>query len=162
MWFTFQKIHHLNVLGAYKITKGHWQGCVTITGLIPEHFNSQGETLCPAAAVTLRSPMSIVPGNHSSTFFLCEFNLLWTFHVNGTWHLRLSIVLSRFMHVVVCVSTSFFPLAFLFNKIPNSCVRIAELLQQSKNPSTNQIMPSSEEIKEGLKRQQEKNADALR
>lgn len=46
--------------------------------------------------------------------------------------------------------------------IPNSCVGIAELLQQSKNPSTNQIMLSSEEIKEGLKRQQEKNADALR
>ncbi|ELK14706.1 Proteasome activator complex subunit 4, partial [Pteropus alecto] len=43
-----------------------------------------------------------------------------------------------------------------------SCVGIAELLQQSKNPSTNQLMLSSEEIEEGLKRQQEKNADALR
>lgn len=55
-----------------------------------------------------------------------------------------------------------FPLVFLFNKIPKTCVGIAELLQQSKNPSTNQVMLSSEEIKEGLKRQQEKNADALR
>lgn len=41
-----------------------------------------------------------------------------------------------------------------FNKIPKSCVGIAELLQQSKNPSLNQTMLSSEEIKEGLKRQQ--------
>ncbi|XP_012505294.1 PREDICTED: proteasome activator complex subunit 4 [Propithecus coquereli] len=46
--------------------------------------------------------------------------------------------------------------------IPKSCVAIAELLQQSKNPSINQILLSPEKIKEGLKRQQEKNADALR
>ncbi|ELW47867.1 Proteasome activator complex subunit 4 [Tupaia chinensis] len=46
--------------------------------------------------------------------------------------------------------------------IPKSCVAIAELLQQSKHPSVNQMLLSSEEIKEGLKRQQEKNADALR
>uniref|UniRef100_A0A2K5ZD60 Proteasome activator subunit 4 n=1 Tax=Mandrillus leucophaeus TaxID=9568 RepID=A0A2K5ZD60_MANLE len=46
--------------------------------------------------------------------------------------------------------------------IPKSCVEIAELLQQSKNPSINQILLSPEKIKEGIKRQQEKNADALR
>ncbi|XP_065785365.1 proteasome activator complex subunit 4 isoform X1 [Muntiacus reevesi] len=46
--------------------------------------------------------------------------------------------------------------------IPKSCFGIAELLQQSKNPSINQTMLSSEEIKEGLKRQQERNVDALR
>uniref|UniRef100_A0A2K5P667 Proteasome activator complex subunit 4 n=1 Tax=Cercocebus atys TaxID=9531 RepID=A0A2K5P667_CERAT len=46
--------------------------------------------------------------------------------------------------------------------VSNSCVEIAELLQQSKNPSINQILLSPEKIKEGIKRQQEKNADALR
>ncbi|KAL0621238.1 Proteasome activator complex subunit 4 [Plecturocebus cupreus] len=46
--------------------------------------------------------------------------------------------------------------------IPKSCVAIAELLQQSKNPSINQILLSPEKIKEGIKRQQEKNADAVR
>lgn len=47
-------------------------------------------------------------------------------------------------------------------KIPEPCVEIAELLQQSKNPSVNETLLSPEKIKEGLKRQQEKNADALR
>jgi proteasome activator subunit 4 len=57
----------------------------------------------------------------------------------------------------------FFLISFsLFNKIPKSCVAIAEVLQQSKNPSVNQALLSPEKIKEGLKRQQEKNADALR
>ncbi|KFO18474.1 Proteasome activator complex subunit 4 [Fukomys damarensis] len=46
--------------------------------------------------------------------------------------------------------------------IPESCVALAELLQQSKNPSINQTLPSPEEIKGGFKRQQERNADALR
>ncbi|EGV92976.1 Proteasome activator complex subunit 4 [Cricetulus griseus] len=46
--------------------------------------------------------------------------------------------------------------------IPKPCAAIAELLEQSKNPSINQTLLSPEKIKEGQKRQQEKNADALR
>lgn len=61
----------------------------------------------------------------------------------------------------MCQNITFF-VFFLYNKIPKSCVEIAELLQQSQNPSVNQTLLSPEKIKEGLKRQQEKNADALR
>lgn len=58
--------------------------------------------------------------------------------------------------------TLLFKCFFLFNKIPKPCAAIAELLEQSKNPSISQTLLSPEKIKEGQKRQQEKNADALR
>ncbi|XP_006004010.1 proteasome activator complex subunit 4 isoform X2 [Latimeria chalumnae] len=45
--------------------------------------------------------------------------------------------------------------------VPDNCLQIAVLVQQSENPSIRLSLPTPEEINLGIQQQQEKNADAL-
>ena len=114
--FTTEFSHLKNIIQWFLV---HWQICRTITTVNFRTSNSsQKGTFLSSGSIRLRVQVPLFRLKHTRHFNTAHpsttnlYGLCWIFNTKSMplcdWLLSLSIVLSRFIHFIACISTSFF------------------------------------------------------